>query len=374
MSNRIDKRVWGVLGKQQTFYSPQKQVEGKLKTPLNVNAFDSWDVKRSRFKRVDGYENAIQQGGVVPQETSTPVLSPTPTPTNTSSPTPTPTPSITATSTLTPTPTPSSTPPIPFDADAAAYLEAIVQTGGTLSPTISAATDTLFTSLKSNGLYSKLDVLYLFLGGVSASNALNGIRTNSSFDITWNGGMSFNSSGSTGNGTNGYGNTNYNPRTNSSALNASWGIYQTADNFFGEKHPFGAFDGTFLNVHRGENNGTIGLYGYEVSSARSFLTPNSFGGQFIATFSSASTKTLTYDRSNLSLSASTTAPAGGTALLPNQPYYLFTLNINGAPYSGQYYNGTLSSFFAGDFLSNSEITIIDGLINNFNTTLNRNLY
>ena len=106
---KLDKRLWGVLGKQQTYFSPQKQVEGKSKTPLNANAFDSWDSKRSRFKRVDGYENAVQQGGVVPQGT-------TPTP----SPTIQPTPSITPTNTptITPTITPSITPttsPIPAD-------------------------------------------------------------------------------------------------------------------------------------------------------------------------------------------------------------------------------------------------------------------
>ena len=101
MGNNTDKRLWGVLGKQKTFYSPQKQVEGKTKTPLNSNAFDSWDAKRSRFKRVDGYENQvpnhIQQHGVVP-ETSSPVITPTP------SSTPQPTPSITATQTPTLTP------------------------------------------------------------------------------------------------------------------------------------------------------------------------------------------------------------------------------------------------------------------------------
>jgi len=101
MSKNIDKRVWGVLGKQQTYFSPQKQVEGKTKTPLNANSFDSWDSKRSKFKRVDGYENAIQQGGAVPQVSSTPVVS-----------TPTPTPSITPTITLTPSITPTITPSI----------------------------------------------------------------------------------------------------------------------------------------------------------------------------------------------------------------------------------------------------------------------
>ena len=122
MKGRIDKRVWGVLGKQQTYFSPQKQVEGKTKTPLNANAFDSWDAKRSRFKRVDGFENAIQQGGtVIGQETPAPVVSPTPsstpqpTPSFTPTETPTNTPTLTTTPTTTTTPTltPSST-PFPF--------------------------------------------------------------------------------------------------------------------------------------------------------------------------------------------------------------------------------------------------------------------
>lgn len=118
MSKNIDKKLWGVLGKQQTYYSPQQFLKGKTKVPLNANPFDSWDVKRSRFNRVDGYENAVQQGGVVPQDT-TPVVSPTPSstpqPTPSFTPTETPTNTPSATPTYTPTqtntPTPSSTPP-----------------------------------------------------------------------------------------------------------------------------------------------------------------------------------------------------------------------------------------------------------------------
>ncbi|CAB4141737.1 hypothetical protein UFOVP424_28 [uncultured Caudovirales phage] len=83
MSKNIDKRVWGVLGKQQTYFSPQKQVEGKKKTPLNGNAFDSWDAKRSNFKRIDGYNtnDAAQQGGTVIGQQTTPSVSSTPQPT-----------------------------------------------------------------------------------------------------------------------------------------------------------------------------------------------------------------------------------------------------------------------------------------------------
>jgi len=122
MNKRIDKRVWGVLGKQQTYFSPQKQIEGKTKVPLNANAFDSWDVKRSRFKRVDGYENAIQQGGtVIGQTTSAPASSPTPTP------------SFTPTQTITPssTPYPIVEPSLWFDASDSSTMNLILSGGTT---------------------------------------------------------------------------------------------------------------------------------------------------------------------------------------------------------------------------------------------------
>jgi hypothetical protein len=117
MGKNIDKRVWGVLGKQQTYFSPQKQVEGKTKTPLNANAFDSWDAKRSRFKRVDGYENPVQQAGTVIGQSQ-----PTPQP----SATPQPTPSITPTS----TPLPILTPDLWFDATDSSTMF-LVLSGGT---------------------------------------------------------------------------------------------------------------------------------------------------------------------------------------------------------------------------------------------------
>lgn len=120
MSKKIDKKLWGVLGKQQTYYSPQQFLQGKTKVPLNANPFDSWDMKRSRFYRVDGYENAVQQGGTVigqtPAVTSspiavTPTTTPSITPTQTITPSSTPvlSPSETPTSTPTPTITPSTT-------------------------------------------------------------------------------------------------------------------------------------------------------------------------------------------------------------------------------------------------------------------------
>ena len=89
---KSDSKTWGVLGKQETFYAPTHFMGEKV--PLNANPLESWDYKKSRYRRVDLVpKNDGQQGGVVPQ--GTPV---TPTPSATSvTPTPTPTPTITPT-------------------------------------------------------------------------------------------------------------------------------------------------------------------------------------------------------------------------------------------------------------------------------------
>lgn len=147
-------------------------------------------------------------GIILPQ----PTPQPSPTPTNTPSPSPTPsiTPTITSSPTPTFTPTPTQTPtpspsPVPsFDPDAKLYLEEVILQGGTLNATLSAATDTLFVSLKSAGLYSKMIAFYPILGGVAGSHRLNGNRTNSVYDMNLFGTWNHTSTNMIGNGTNTY--------------------------------------------------------------------------------------------------------------------------------------------------------------------------
>lgn len=88
MRRNIAKKTWGVLGKQQTFYSPGQYIQDKPKVPLNNTPVDAWDYKKSKYYRVDLVPMEVQQGGVVPQATSAPVVSPTPTPSITPSSTP----------------------------------------------------------------------------------------------------------------------------------------------------------------------------------------------------------------------------------------------------------------------------------------------
>ena len=119
----------------------------------------------------------------------------------------------TNTPTMTPSITPSATPSTDVDADL--YLSAVVDAGGTgITPTVSAATQTMFTSLKSAGLYNKIYTLYPMLGGIAASckyNAVNPANGNAAFRLTFAGGGTFSQSvGYQTNGVNSYADTHFN--------------------------------------------------------------------------------------------------------------------------------------------------------------------
>lgn len=83
---KFQKRVWGVPGKMNVYYSPGKFQMDKRIVPLNENPLEAWDTNRSRYRRVDLVPREIQQmDGInessnVPQPTATPSPSPTPVP------------------------------------------------------------------------------------------------------------------------------------------------------------------------------------------------------------------------------------------------------------------------------------------------------
>jgi hypothetical protein len=285
---------------------------------------------------------------------------------------PTPTPTSTLTSTPTNTPTPTATPASGFDADAATYLNAIILTGGTLSPTISAATNTLFTSLKSTGLYTNIDALYLMLGQTAASTALNAKRTNSQFDITWNnvGDLTFNYSGVT-NGYQGWGNTNYVPNVEASPTDMSFGIYLTAGNMGDEIYPFGAATtGPIITniLYLPAPYTQMRLYGY-TNISDSPITITTADASWIGTFDSSNNKTLARN----GVSATPAACVGSPALV-NEPYYLFTINLNGGVYGSNFFTGRIQTFFTTTYLTSGQVSTMDNIINTFQTTLGRNLY
>ena len=131
---------------------------------------------------------------LTPTNTGTPTNTPTNTGTPTNTPTPSVTPSFTPTNTLTPTQTP--TPTFAFDSDALNYINTLVTSGATLTFTEKTYINDFYVNAKSQGVYSYFGDFYPMLGG-----------TPGTYNLTFFGGWTHNSSGATPNGTNAYANT-----------------------------------------------------------------------------------------------------------------------------------------------------------------------
>lgn len=304
-----------------------------------------------------------------PSPTPTPTVTRTVTPTPTITRTVTPTPTITSTVTSTPTNTPTPSPGPSLDPDAVAYLGAVISAGGTTNSTISGATNTLFTSLKSNGLYSKLIAFYPILGGVQNSHAING-KLNATYDITFAGGWVHSSLGQVPPNGGGTGLMNHIVVAGSGAggvRNISQGVYvNTATNSYGSGYEIDLGSRSGGEIWRlyaewtAENNS--GAY-FGQGSGPSLVTPPQGVGMYVSTRTSNTAKL--FHNGNLQ---ATSAPT-------NNVSSLYSLSLGGE------YNGTSNQFpsskrqafaFVGEYLSDSEVTTLSTIINTFETTLGRN--
>ena len=302
--------------------------------------------------------------------TPLPPVSPTPTPTITLTPSVTPT--------LTPTPTITPTPSTPvFDADAAAYLAAVISNGGTgIDATVSAATETLFLDLKSNGFYSKMYAFYPMLGAVSGSTSLNGIRSNSVYDLTYNNvsGFTFTSSGATGDGLTAWANTNFN-NTDFLQDNMSMGLYQFTQNTptkteeVSMGQSFGASN--LPQVQFGTRVGSSRLLRFGSNTAVTASAGGLFNGLYVASRTTSAAGYL-YRNGNTTpvLSATTTYTEGGNS----RPIAVWNFYQDTGVYGNGYANQGYSFIFLGEGLSSAEVATFSSIVNTFSTTLGRNTF
>ena len=361
-------------------HNQPRQVWGAV---LNVYKAPPSDVTPTPTPSITTTSTLTPTPSITPTLTSTPTntptssLTPTPsitptqtqTPTISLSPTNTPTPTISLSPTLTPTntntPTPSSTPPLSGTSEANTYLAAVTSNGGTgLTSTISAATRTLFTSLVSNGLYSKMLAMYPLIGGVANSAKLNAVNIGT-YDITWNGGMSFNVTGATGNGSNAYGSTGIDYATLTSYFtNGAFGVYFNSSLTGGNQFPMGALGASSRTSVGGVTNGVLMDWGC-------LPNPGGFGRVSVTTtprglYICSSTGT-TLNRVLVNGSTVYT----GTSPTKNTPGGVMELFRRSDPI---YYNGTNTFAFVSSALTPAEQTTLSTIINTYQTSLGRNTY
>jgi hypothetical protein len=309
--------------------------------------------------------------------------SPVPTPTQTGTPTATPTPSITPTNTNTPTtttsPTPSPSAPASGTTEALIYLNRVVQSGGTVDATASAATITLFTSIVSNGLWDKLYGFYPTLGGVAASHSINArFNTSTVWDLVFNGGWTHSSAGMQPNGTNGYAEMNFNPSTVIGNGNgSSLGVYVNLQGTVGDRiYDMGAStsdslltDMWNLTAKRTSGTGDNTLFdsGDFPNGRASTTSQASASGMTIGSVRSTTDRTLYRNGSNIATQT--------TSQSIDYPNRTLVVGAQKSDAGVQYYSSNQYAFaFMASGLTNTEIVNLSNIINTYQTSLGRNTY
>lgn len=342
--------------------------------------------RKKRLPRWDTFkiEKHSSLGGYVPEETSgipvTPSVTPsnTPTPSITASPTMTPTQTITPTNTQTPTvtPTPSSSGIISGTTEARAYLETVVQTGGTVSVSASAATISFFTGLVSNGLWDKIYAFYPFLGGNSANaQAIEGKLT---YPIrSWNGGFTYTDNGVQGNGVNNYAPLDISPDEmfgdgNPSSLGAFVNLQGTVGNRIydmGANQPtlIGQSNLAVRRVVGGTNEVLFDAGDYGTGNGRVTTTIGSSSGFTVGTARSISDRELYKNGSSIATNTST-----GNLNYTDRDFFLTAQNEDN---TGNWFNSNRYGFmFIGSGLTDSEVSTLSTLVNTYQSGLGRYSY
>jgi len=306
---------------------------------------------------------------ITPTNTATPTI--TPTNTNTPTNTRTPTPTRTSTATPTPTPTPTST-PLPGTAEANTYLSAVISAGGIgITPVVSGATITMFQQIWAGGLNVGMIYMYPFLGATAASNkfnALNPIDTDGAYRLTFNGGWTHSSSGATPNGTNAYANTYFIPNnlpslTISGGTMGMYGTHPTAVNNVGMGSWGPGSNGWVLYPHF--NNTIVGFCWENDLGTQSSVIPD---GNGLIAFSRTGSTNVNFYRRGVLVSTNNRNAVGKTS----NPMYLGAGNGNGT--ATQYSSYRHQFTFAHIGLTESQMGLLNSIIQTYQTSLGRNVY
>ena len=221
----------------------------------------------------------------------------------------------------------------PLDPDASSYL---ARSGVTNNPAEMLAAATAVSLGKQHGWWTNWDALYLFRGSSSNSTAQNLVSTN--YTIIWQtNGITFAWNGVTGDGTNGYGNTQFNPSTASgrqfTTNSASFFVYNRtpAPISAGGMNAFIGINtspkaGLFCN----DASHSLGMQGLnavaDIDDVNVLIEPDShdFGGYILANRYARNAQTIFHDQVTGNTVDSTLATG-----LPNGTFYLFGANGGG---------------------------------------------
>ena len=260
-----------------------------------------------------------------------------------------------------------------LDTDAQAFVTAASITDATQQ----SAVNTLVTSLKSAGIWTKMRALYPFVGGTAASHKFNlkdPRDLDAAYRLVFNGGWVHSSTGAKPNGSNAYADTKLVPSTTLTQYNSHLSYYSRSQTLSSSNIEFGAYVNDnqcmFLTLQRsgGSDNGGAVQYSISADSNMALLFGNTTTtGMYLSNRTSSTATSLKYIRNGVSLANATTT-AGS---LPSIPLFLGGSNDNGSPL---YYSAKESAFASiGDGLTDAEVLVFYNVVQTFQTTLGRHV-
>jgi len=248
------------------------------------------------------------------------------------------------------------------DPDAQAFITAAAIT----DPTQQSAINNLVIGMKADGLWTKMKAVYPFVGGTATSHSYN-LKNTAQYQITWNGGFTHNSTGVTGNGSNSYGNTGFNPNsafsTNDSAHLSLYIRNNSASSAYVD---FGATNGAGSStaLNSAYTNSALSLI-HNGNTGISTSNTNT-QGFYLGSRTTASVHKLFKNTTQI---GSTDTTSAGTR--PNFNLYLGAYNVSN---SALYYTNRNYAFASiGDGLTDTDATNLNTRVTTFQTALNRNV-
>lgn len=253
-----------------------------------------------------------------------------------------------------------------LDPDALAFLTA----AGITDATITSAIDTLVVQLKGFGIWSKMKVIYPFVGGTASTHKFNlkdPQDTNAAFRLVFTGGWTHSANGAQPNGLNAYADTFYVPNIECDSLQNSMSFYSRTQSNLG--NPYEIFSanntghtaqpyGLLVRFNTNQSFYANGAYNLSVSNL------NSQG--FFQAFTDLTNQILFRNSSQI-----------GSIAIPNNLISGFSLYIggsNGAGTAGQFSNKQCAfASLGGSKLTTTEAANFYTAVQAFQTTLGRQI-
>jgi hypothetical protein len=253
-----------------------------------------------------------------------------------------------------------------IDADAQAFLTAAAIT----DPTISSSIDKLVVDLKAAGVWSKMKAIYPMVGGTASTHKFNlkdPRDLDAAFRLSFLGGWTHSANGALPNGTNAYANTFFNPvaqgLTSSNSHLSYYARTQATTLDAAEIANFSSATQAF--VLQARSSSSLNRFFYTLSFAASRVVTVAPIG-FINGSAIANTRRDLY-LNGISVANNTSTDTG---TLGNYSLYIAAGNLNNA-LIGSYSNAQCALASIGNGLSDTEAANLYTAVQNFQTTLNR---